>query len=76
MKKIFVLIALISTYTFTIAKDLDAYVMYNSEGKKVGIDKLMKAAEGKKYIFFGELHNNPISHWLQFEVTKRLYAMH
>ena len=24
-------------------------------------------------ILFGELHNNSISHWLQFELTKALY---
>jgi uncharacterized iron-regulated protein len=25
-------------------------------------------------IFFGELHNNPIAHWLQFELTRDLHA--
>ena len=29
----------------------------------------------KSHIFFGELHNNTISHWLQFELAKRLYAL-
>ena len=24
-------------------------------------------------VFFGELHNNPICHWLQIELTKDLY---
>ncbi|MCB9224792.1 MAG: ChaN family lipoprotein [Crocinitomicaceae bacterium] len=57
------------------AKELKAYVLYNSSGKTVDIDDLMKATNEKRFIFFGEYHNNPISHWLQFEVTKRLYTM-
>ncbi|MDZ7775007.1 MAG: ChaN family lipoprotein [Bacteroidales bacterium] len=24
-------------------------------------------------VFFGELHNNPVAHWLQLEVTRDLY---
>ncbi|UKN01457.1 ChaN family lipoprotein [Paracrocinitomix mangrovi] len=58
------------------AKDLDAYVIYTSDGKKVDFFKMMKELEDKKFVFFGELHNNPISHWLQFEVTKKLYNKH
>ncbi len=25
-------------------------------------------------VFFGELHNNPISHWMQLEVSKSLLS--
>lgn len=57
------------------SKELEAYVLYTGEGKRVDMDKLLKATENKKFIFFGELHNNPIAHWLQFELTRRLYAM-
>ena len=76
MKKFLFGLLLLFTTQIAVAKELEAYVMYNSEGKQVDFDKLIKAAEGKRYIFFGELHNNPISHWLQFEFTKRMYAMH
>ena len=27
-------------------------------------------------VFFGENHNDPISHWLQFELTKSLFNKH
>lgn len=33
---------------------------------------MLKAVEGKDIILFGELHNNPIAHWLQLELTKDL----
>lgn len=74
MKRILIVLALLTT-VFTQAKHLEAYAIFNAEGKKVDLDKVMKATDGKKFIFFGELHNNPISHWLQFEVTKRLYSV-
>lgn len=57
------------------AKGLDAYAIYTSDGKKADIDKIMKSANGKSHVFFGELHNSAIAHWLQFELTKRLYAV-
>ena len=56
------------------AGDLSAYVLYTSKGGKADFDKLMKSCEDKQYIFFGEYHNNPISHWLQFEFTRALYV--
>lgn len=33
---------------------------------------MMKQLTKQDLIFFGELHNNPISHWLQYEVTSAL----
>jgi len=32
----------------------------------------MKSLSTSNVVMFGELHNNPISHWLQYEVTKDL----
>lgn len=69
-------ISLFVLFSFSgFAKDLKAYQIFNSEGKAVDIDKIMKEAAEKKFIFFGELHNNPICHWLQLELTKRLYSV-
>lgn len=56
------------------SKGQPAYAIYNSKGGEADFDKMLKMAEEKSYIFFGEYHNNPISHWLQFELTKALYA--
>ncbi|NVK64463.1 MAG: ChaN family lipoprotein [Flavobacteriales bacterium] len=49
-----------------------AYVIYNSKGKKVSFKKLLKKADQSNVILFGELHDNPIAHWLQLELTKAL----
>ena len=45
------------------------YVIYNAKGKKVSYKKMMKTLAAKDIVLFGESHNNPISHWLQYELT-------
>ncbi|SFC48586.1 Uncharacterized iron-regulated protein [Flagellimonas taeanensis] len=50
------------------------YVIYNAKGKKVSYEKMLKSLEEKDMVLFGELHNNPIAHWLQYELTSDLYT--
>jgi uncharacterized iron-regulated protein len=54
--------------------DKPAYIIYNSEGKDVKYKNLVDEALKADIVFFGEQHNNPISHWLQLELTKDLFA--
>ena len=49
-----------------------AHVVYTAQGKKVSYEKMMKSLVKSDVVLFGELHNNPISHWLQYEVTSEL----
>ena len=51
-----------------------AYRLYNGKGKQVNYKKLLDEALKADMIFFGELHNNPIGHWLQLELMRDLYA--
>lgn len=51
-----------------------AYIIYNAKGKKVSYKKMYKQLVKKDMILFGELHNNPIAHWLQYELTADLNA--
>lgn len=57
---------------FSFAQNNGPYVIYNAKGKKVSYKKMMKALAKQDVVFFGELHNNPIAHWLQYEVTAEL----
>ncbi|TNF44110.1 MAG: iron-regulated protein, partial [Bacteroidetes bacterium] len=43
--------------------------------KDVKYEKLLKEAEDADIVLFGELHDNPVSHWLQLELTKDLYEL-
>jgi uncharacterized iron-regulated protein len=50
-----------------------AYTIFNSEGKRVSFEKMAGSLSKSDIILFGESHNNPISHWLQFEVVESLH---
>lgn len=59
-------------FSIAICQNKPAYVLYNSKGKKVSYRKMVKVLSQKDVVFFGELHNNPIAHWLQLELSKSL----
>ena len=55
--------------------DKPAYELFNGNGKKVEYSRLIKDALEADVIFYGELHNDPISHWLELEITRDLYKI-
>ncbi len=58
------------------AENPQAYTIYNSQGEKVSFTEMIDAVSKKNVVFFGEMHNCPICHWLEAETTKQLYARH
>ncbi len=54
--------------------DKPAYRVFNAKGHIVDYEEMLKAAKKSDIIFFGELHKNPIAHWLELELTKDLFA--
>lgn len=59
-----------------LAQDLPAYQIYDSKGKKVSFEKMATATNYSELVLFGEFHDNPIAHWLQLELTQKMYAAH
>lgn len=56
------------------SQDKPAYKVYTGEGKKADYQDILKHALKADVVFFGELHDNPIAHWLELELTKDLFA--
>jgi uncharacterized iron-regulated protein len=54
----------------------DAFIIYNSKGRKVNFSQMKNALSEESFVFFGEFHDNPISHWMELEITKDLYNLH
>lgn len=69
MRKIILPILLLVNIT-VMAQQKPAYVLYNANGKKVGYSKMIKTLIKNDVVMIGEFHNNPISHWLQLEITR------
>lgn len=72
MKKVIFTLILSLILTLTFAQHKKAYSLFNAKGKKVSYKKMVKTLEKTDILFFGELHNNAIAHWLQIELTKEL----
>ncbi|MBL4625455.1 MAG: ChaN family lipoprotein, partial [Flavobacteriales bacterium] len=73
MKTITFLLSLLFTTPF-LSQDKAAYKLYDNNGKEIEYAKMIKDLAKADIVFFGELHNDPIAHWLELEVTKDLYA--
>ena len=56
--------------------DKPAYVLYDNAGKAITYSQLIKQLEKYDVVFLGEMHNCPITHWLEFEITRSLYHIH
>ncbi len=53
--------------------DKPAYLVYNQQLKASSYEEVLKKASEADIILFGEIHNNPVDHWLQLELTKDLF---
>lgn len=67
---VFLLFTLFSTLMFS--QNKPAYKLYNANGAKVSYKSMIKKMRKADVVLFGEHHNNPIVHWLQYETTADL----
>lgn len=71
MKRLYILLPLVVFTAFAFkGEDKPAYALYNATGKKTNYSALLAEAKKADVVLFGEYHNNPICHWLQYELTK------
>ncbi|MGB0915324.1 MAG: ChaN family lipoprotein [Crocinitomicaceae bacterium] len=70
--KLLITLTLLITSAYSYSQNREAFVIYNAKGKKVSYKKMLKAMTEKDIVLFGESHDNPISHWLELEITKDL----
>lgn len=66
---------LIAFVALTTAQNKPAYQLFKNNGKKANYDKMIKDLAKSDMVFFGEYHNNPISHWLQYEMSKSFFEI-
>ncbi|MEM6320219.1 MAG: ChaN family lipoprotein [Bacteroidota bacterium] len=71
-KLIGVLFLFLFSNLLVMAQKNPAYQLFNAKGKRVKYKKMVKQVGKADIILFGELHNDPIAHWLQFELAEDL----
>lgn len=52
--------------------EMPAYRIFTAEGKPTTFAQAYESLKKNDVIFFGEYHDNAISHWLQLELSKKL----
>jgi len=67
----FIIMAVLMSFTY----DKPAYKLYTGKGKKIKYSEMITNLAKADFVFIGELHNNPIAHWMELEITKDIYAI-
>ncbi|MBU0487633.1 MAG: ChaN family lipoprotein [Bacteroidetes bacterium] len=67
------LILLLLPLAFAFASNKEAFIIKTKDGKTIEYSEMYAQLAKADVIFFGELHNNPIAHWLEYEVARDLY---
>ena len=73
MKSPITLLLFASVILLAFKADKPAYNLFDNKGKEVKYSKMVDELKGADIVFFGELHDNPIAHWLQLELTRGLF---
>ena len=75
MKTNTIAVILTALMALSFRADKPAYKLYDSEGKSIKYQKMIEAISAADVVFFGELHDNPIAHWLEYEITADLHKI-
>jgi uncharacterized iron-regulated protein len=71
---LFKFITILSAFTVQAETDKPAYLLYTMDGDQISYSDLLIRANDADIVFFGELHNDAIAHWLQLELARDLAA--
>lgn len=65
---------LICVFLLGMTMEKPAYRIFDVQGQATEYEQMLAQAKEADVVLFGELHNNPICHWLELELTRDLYA--
>lgn len=71
MKKLLLLLIICLNASNLVSQD-EAFGIFNLKNKRTKFEVMFNACCDADIILFGELHNDPIAHWLQFKLTKKM----
>ena len=70
MRLLFLLFFLIAQFSY--GQNVEPFKIYNKKGRKVSTQKFLRQLQSGEIILFGELHDNPIDHWLELKILEYL----
>lgn len=72
MKRILTIAAILILFQKVTAQT--AYRIYTKEGKEIKFEKMVKSMAKSDVVLLGELHSNPICHWIQLRITQGVFS--
>ena len=76
MRKVFITILALLSFTMTWAQTPEAYVLYDKDGNRADYAEMIKNMGEMDVVFLGEIHNCPIAHWMEKVIIEDLHALH
>lgn len=78
LKTSLLMILFLSFFSIASAQESEkrAYALYDDTGREISYGELIAQLAPYEVVFFGEMHNCGITHWLEFEVVRSLYNIH
>ncbi|WP_304888463.1 ChaN family lipoprotein [Rhodonellum sp.] len=67
-----ILFLFLNTLILNVFAQIVPYRIFDKEGKEVGFEQMADATASAEVVFFGELHNNSLAHWLQLQLMKHM----
>lgn len=58
------------------AQEKPAYKIFDKNGNAVSYQTMLENTAKADILFIGELHNNPIAHWMEYEITKDIFELY
>lgn len=76
MKKFFITVLAIVSFTVAWAQNPAAYTLFDKDGNKVEYADMIQQMGTKDLVFLGEIHNCAMAHWMEKLIVKDLHAIH
>lgn len=57
-------------------EELRAYALFDAAGREITFAELIDRLAPSDVVFVGEVHNCPITHWLELKIAQALYERH
>ena len=75
MKKTLILFStIIMSLGLWAQNNAQAYAIFDAKGNKTDFGVMVNDLAKNQVVLIGELHNNPIAHWMELRITEALYS--
>lgn len=72
LKRLFIFLSFLTLTFNLLSQTKPAYLIYDTAGNAITYNQMLETFKQADIVLFGELHNNPICHWLEYEILKDL----